>query len=108
MQAAFLFELAFKATLVSVATWAFVRLLSRASAAARSAVWASGLAFIVVLPLCMALAPSWSLDVLPFSPMRRAVGALVSDLGIDEPRERREGSQSSSVVLTLRAPDASG
>ena len=105
MQAAFLLELAIKATLVLVATWTFGRLLSRASAAARSAVWASGLAFIVALPLCMAVAPSWSLDVLPFSPIRGAVGTLVADLGID-PLERREPQQASSAAFTLRVPDA--
>jgi TonB family protein len=106
MQAAFLLELAIKATLVLVATWTFVRLLCRASSAARSAVWASGLAFIVALPLCMTVAPSWSLDVLPFSPIRGAVGTLVSDLGIDQPLERREPQQASSAAFTLRVPNA--
>ena len=104
MQAAFLFELAIKATLVIVATWAFVRLLSGASAAARSAAWASGLAFIVALPLCMAVAPSWSLDTLRVSPVGRAIGAFVADLGIDETLERRDPHRSSPVASTVREP----
>jgi TonB family protein len=105
MQAAFLFELAIKATLVIVATWAFVRLLSGASAAARSAAWASGLAFIVALPLCMAIAPSWSLDTLRVSLVGRAIGAFVADLGIDEALERREQLRSSPAASTVREPD---
>ncbi len=105
MQAAFLFELAIKATLVVAATWALARLLSRASAAARSAVWASGVAFVVALPLCMAAAPSWSLAGPSFSPMRRAVGALVADLGIDEP-QRRGPPRSSLVFSTRGEPNA--
>ena len=84
MQAGFLFELAVKATLVIGATWALVRIMSRASAAARSSAWTWGLMFILALPPCIALLPSWSTETLPFSPMRRAVGAIVSDLGIDD------------------------
>jgi TonB family protein len=104
MQAAFLFELAIKATLVIVATWGVVRRLSRASAAARSTVWASGLTFLVLLPLFMAAAPSWSLDVVRVSTMGRAVGALVADLSIDEPPAREPLPD--STPLTVRISDA--
>jgi TonB family protein len=106
MTAGFLFELAIKATLVIVATWALVRLLHRASASARSSGWAAGLAFTVALPVCMTMAPSWSLDVLPIPPVRRAVGALVADLGIDEPGARRERLQTSTPALAVRLPNA--
>jgi TonB family protein len=103
MQAGFLFELAVKATLVIGATWALVRIMSRASAAARSSAWTWGLMFILVLPPCIALLPSWSTDVLPISPMRRAVGAIVSDLGIDEPPAGRELAQLPSSAGPARA-----
>ena len=79
-------------------------MLSRASAAARGAAWTSGVAFVVALPLCMAAAPSWSLSGPALSPMRRAVGAFVADLGIDEP-QRREPPRSSLVFSTGREPN---
>ena len=103
MQAEFLFELAVKATLVIGATWALVRLMSRASAAARSSAWTWGLLFILALPPCIVLLPSWSSGVLPISPMRRAIGAIVSDLGIDEPPVRREPGQPPSSAGPARA-----
>ncbi len=103
MQAPFLFELAVKATLVIGATWALVRIMSRASAAARSSAWTWGLMFILALPPCIALLPSWSTEVLPISPMRRAVGAIVSDLGIDNPPVRREPGQLPSSAGPARA-----
>jgi hypothetical protein len=68
MQAGFLFELAVKATLVIGATWALVRIMSRASAATRSSAWTWGLMFILALPPCIALLPAWSAEALSFSP----------------------------------------
>jgi TonB family protein len=102
MQAAFLFELAVKATLVIGATRAIVCLMSRASAAARSSAWASGLLFIVVLPPCIVWLPSWSSALLPIAPVQRAVGAIVSDLGIDEPPARREAAEAPSSPAPVR------
>ena len=103
MQAGFLFELAVKATLVIGATWALVRLMSRASAAARSSAWTWGLLFILALPPCIVLLPSWSSALLPISPVQRAVGAIVADLGINEPPARREPVQTSSFAGPVRA-----
>jgi TonB family protein len=65
MQAGFLFALVFKATVVLTLTWLVADAMSRASAAARSSVWASGLAFLVALPLLMTVVPSWSLRLIP-------------------------------------------
>jgi TonB family protein len=113
MAAAFLFELAIKATLVMAAASALAWVLSRASAAARSAVWAAGLTFVAALPLFMAAAPSWSVDVLPSSPIRRAVGTLVSDFGIDALRlpARQQPAPASPTIQMPAAgafPDAAG
>jgi len=88
MQAAFLFSLIVKATVVIVGAWACARLLSRASAAARSAAWASGLILSAALPLAMLLAPSWSVEAPPFTTVGHSVSGLVSNLSIDEPAGR--------------------
>ena len=57
MQAPFLFSLIVKATVLIVGAWACARILSRASAAARSAAWASGLILSAALPAAMLIAP---------------------------------------------------
>jgi TonB family protein len=85
MLAGFLLALMIKATLVLLATWTVARLMARASAAARSSVWAWGLAFALMLPGFMAAAPAWSLDALPWAPARIGSGAVVSDPAPDEP-----------------------
>ena len=85
MQAAFLFSLIVKATVLIIGAWVCARLLSRSSAAARSAAWASGLILAVALPLAMLLAPSWSVVATPLTAVGRRVGAVVSNLSIDEP-----------------------
>jgi TonB family protein len=96
MQAAFLFSLIVKATVLIVGAWACARLLSRASAAARSAAWASGLILSAALPFAMLLAPSWSVNAPPLMSVGRTVGAGVSDLGIDGPAGRRGSAPSPS------------
>src|SRR5688500_2842919 len=85
MLAGFLLALMINATLVLLATWTVARLMARASAAARSSVWAWGLAFALMLPGFMAAAPAWSLDALPWAPARIGSGAVVSDPAPDEP-----------------------
>lgn len=89
MQGAFLFSLIVKATVLIVGAWACARILSRASAAARSAAWASGLILSAALPLAMLLAPSWSVNAPPLMSAGRSAGAVVSDVGIDEVAARR-------------------
>jgi TonB family protein len=84
MQAAFLFSLIVKATVLILGAWACARILSRASAAARSAAWASGLILSAALPFAMLLAPSWSVNAPPLTSVGRTVGAVASDLGADE------------------------
>jgi len=84
MQAAFLFSLIVKATVLIIGAWACARILSRASAAARSAAWASGLILSAALPLAMLLAPSWSVNAPPLMSVGRTVGAVVSGPGVDE------------------------
>ena len=79
MSTAFLFTLIVKATIAMVAAWTCVRLLSRASAAVRSGVWAASLVVSLALPFAMILAPAWSVGAVPFSSVTRTVGAVVSD-----------------------------
>ena len=106
MQAGFLFELAIKATFVIAATWALARILSRASAAARSAVWACGLDVRPGAAACMAVVPSWSTRRTfpsprcgaPSEPSSRTLGSMN--------RRRREPPQSSLVFSTGREPNA--
>ena len=102
MQAAFLFSLIVKATVLIIGAWACARLLSRASAAARSAAWASGLILSAALPFAMVLAPSWSVNAPPLLSVGRTIGAVVSDLGIDEVAARR-GSAPSPTSSRLSA-----
>lgn len=107
MQAAFLFSLTVKATVLIIGAWGCARILSRASAAARSAAWASGLILSVALPFAMLLAPSWSVNAPPLVSVGRTVGAAVSDHGTDAPAGRRgpalppANAQTSRVASTL-------
>jgi TonB family protein len=96
MQPAFLFSLIVKATVLIVGAWVCARILSRASAAARSAAWASGLILSATLPLAMLLAPSWSVNAPPLISVGRTVGAVVSDLRVDEGTARRASASSPS------------
>jgi beta-lactamase regulating signal transducer with metallopeptidase domain len=109
MQGAFLFSLIVKATVLIAGAWACARLLSRSSAAARSAAWASGLILSGALPLAMLLAPSWSVNAPHLMSVGRTVGAVVADFGIDEPAGRRGSAPSPSsarisAAATTRPP----
>lgn len=64
MEGGFLFALVAKATIVMALTWAGAGALTRASAAARSSVWAVGLAFLMALPVLMTIVPGWPLQLL--------------------------------------------
>jgi TonB family protein len=113
MQAPFLFSLIVKATVLIVGAWACARILSRASAAARSAAWASGLILSAALPAAMLIAPSWSVNARPLMSVGRTVGAVVADLGIDEPTPsgRSAPSPASARLATAastRPPFGSG
>jgi TonB family protein len=96
MQAAFLFSLIVKATVLIVGAWACARILSRASAAARSAAWASGLILSAALPIAMLIAPAWSVNAPPLMSVGRTVGAVAAGVGIDEVAARRASAPAPS------------
>src|SRR5918993_2687987 len=107
MLAGFLLALMIKATLVLVATWTVARLIARASAAARSSVWAWGLAFALLLPGFMAAAPAWSLDALSSTSARIGIGPVASGLGRDEPIAVPDsGSRTQTAIVTTAARTA--
>ena len=107
MLAGFLLALVIKATLVLVTTWTVARLMARTSAAARSAVWAWGLAFTLMLPLFMAAAPAWSLDALSSTSARIGIGPVASDLGRDDPIPvPASGSRTQTAIVATAARTA--
>ena len=60
-----LVEIAGKATVVLLVTWAIVRVLAARSAATRHFVWATAIVGILVLPIPIAWGPVWRIGVLP-------------------------------------------
>ncbi len=82
-----IFDVLLKVTLVLGTAFLATRALARGSAAARHQIWAVALVAALVMPALAAVAPQWTVAVLP-APVAR-VGADLQNRLIDEPAATR-------------------
>ncbi|MET0556307.1 MAG: VWA domain-containing protein [Vicinamibacteria bacterium] len=107
--AAWLSEIAVRATVVLVAAVALVQTLRNASAALRHAVLVLTAGALLALPLASALLPAWQVPVLPRAPEPTA--AVVPRLAVSMPASRpvpsaREARLNPHLLKTAAAPAA--
>ena len=74
---------ALRGTVILLGAWGATRLLRRASAATRHAVWTSAIAAVLVLPLLSATIPSWNVPVFTITAAVDAAEPAQSDAAND-------------------------
>jgi beta-lactamase regulating signal transducer with metallopeptidase domain len=86
---------ALRGTVILLGAWGATRLLRRASAATRHAVWTSAIAAVLVLPLLSATIPAWNVPVF----------TITARTDVAEPVESNAAPTSPTPVIT-RQPNA--
>lgn len=110
---------ALRGTLILLGAWGATRLLRRASAATRHAVWTSAIAAVLVLPLLSATIPAWNVPVFTITAKTDVAEPVNSDAATHTPApavsghtatEQHEPTPPSSVMsagATSPAPSMS-